>query len=157
MDRRTFLSCASVVAIGAFSGCTGRASDTGDGVILPRVELGNATNESQTFHLLIEFNDNIAHWDSYEVGPTFAEQGMGSEMIDPDLPDESGAVTAHVRIGSERASIDFEEEGYGDGDCVIATFLYGFRGEDQLSAHPVTVDENWGVSEQIACPPPDGD
>lgn len=152
MNRRTFLSCSGLAVAGGLAGCTGGADETPDGVILPRVELGNASSTPQTFHVLVEYNGELDHWASYEIEPTVGQEGMGSELIDPELPPDPALITAYVRVGEERAAIDFEAEGYSEGKCVIATFLYGFRGDDILSAHPTSLADSGRVADEVDCP-----
>lgn len=152
MNRRTFLAGVGVASIGGLAGCTGAADDNPEGVRLPRVELGNATAETHTFHVIVEFDGEIHHWDSYEIEPGFNEQGLGSQLINPNLPDEAGDVVVHARIGAQRSRIDFDREGYGEGECVIATFLYGFRGDDELSSHPTSLEDSGDLANRISCP-----
>lgn len=149
MDRRTFLASAGAAGALGLAGCAGD-DEPPEGVVLPRVELGNATSEPVRFHVLVEYDGELEHWDDYEVDPGFQAQGMGSDLIDPELPEDPGAVKAHARVGNQRSRIDFEREGYGEGECVIATFLYGFRAEDRLSAHPTSVDDDWDAD--VGCP-----
>ena len=152
MDRRAFLACASLTTVAGIAGCTGSADESEDGVIMPRVELGNATNDTQTFHLLVEYDGEFEHWNSYDVEPSLDSGSMGSELIDPGLPDEPGEVVVYVRIGDRRARIDFADDGYGDGECVLATFLYGFRGDNRISAHPMTLADDEDLAAELDCP-----
>ena len=151
MDRRTFLGTAGLGAVTGVAGCLGGEEDV-EGVLLPRVELGNATSEAVTVDVIVEYDGEIEYWDAHQVAPGGGENGMGSQLVDPELPEEPGQVIAQARIDQQRASIDFAESGYGDGNCVIATFLYGFRGDDVLSAHPATVEDDWANADAIGCP-----
>lgn len=151
MDRRTFLSASGIVAAAGLAGCTSLSDDTPDGVVLSMIELGNATDEAQTFDVLVEHDGDIVYWEAHEIEPSGAGQQMGSDRFTPTVPEEPGSVVVHARVGDRWTTTDFVEGGF-DGECVVATFLYGFRGDDVLSAHPISADALEGQDDLPACP-----
>lgn len=153
MNRRTLLAgMGATAAVGGLAGCVGGGNDDPDGVWLPRVELGNFTEETIDFDVLIEYNGENEFWSTFEIEPTTIDDGVGAELIDPDLPEEAGEISVEVRVENHRTSIDFTDEGYDDGDCVIGIFLYGFRDADRLSAFSSSVSEDESLSREISCP-----
>ena len=151
MDRRTFLGGLGLTAAGGLAGCTG-AADEESGVRLPRVELINASTTDQTFHVIVKYDGEIAHWDSYDVESRYDEEGTGSMLVNPGIDPEPGHVSVHTRVDDEESEIDFDREGYGDGECVLATFTYGFRGDDQLTSYPELLEDGGEVVAGISCP-----
>ena len=146
MYRRQALLGATAVLSGV-AGCSSRPSSNQQGVDLAGVELGNATEESQIFHLLIEYEGEIVHWDAHELEPSDGNQ-MGDEVVDPSITTDSGDVEIKCRVGDQHTVTDFDDQDF-HGECVLATFLYGFRGDNVLSSHPTTADSE--PSDLIEC------
>lgn len=149
LTRRGFVATGTA-ALGTLPGCTAFESDP-DGAVLAGVELGNATEETQTFHVLVEYDDEIVHWSSHDVEPAANEGRMGGTIVDPEVPAEPGRVVVHGCVGDRRASTDLVEAGF-DGECVVETYIYGFRGDEALSAHPTTVDSLEDPPDSLECP-----
>lgn len=147
MYRRQALLGAIAVLSGV-AGCSSRPSSNQQGVNLAGIELGNATEASQVFHLLVEYEGEIAHWDAHEVEPSGGNQ-MGGEVVDPGITAGPGDVEIRCRVGDQHTVTDFDDQRF-HGECVLGTYLYGFRGDTVLSSHPTTADSE--PSELIECP-----
>ena len=131
MNRRTFLA-GSASAITAFAGgCTTIADAESDGVILTHVELGNASDESHVFDVLVTHDNEVVHWSLHEVGGSENEEGAGGEVIEIDDPDEYGPVEVLVRVGDQWTKTDFDTDEY-DGERVIAVVTYGMIEDEFL-------------------------
>ena len=144
--RQTLLGVTAVLA--GIGGCSSRSLSNQQGVALAGVELGNATEESQVFHLLIESEGDIVHWDAHEVEPSSGDQ-LGSEVVNPGIANGPGDVEIKCRVEDQQTVTDFGDQDF-HGECVLGAFLYGFRGDRVLSSHPTTAD--FELPESVECP-----
>ena len=147
MHRRQALLGAIGVLVGV-TGCSSSTTSNQQGVALAGVELGNATEEEQMFHLLVEYEEDIVYWNSHELEPS-EENQMSSRVVDPGITTSKGNVEVKCRVGDKHKIADFNYQNF-HGECVISTFLYGFRGDQVLSSHPTTVD--FELPDSIECP-----
>jgi len=147
MYRRQALLGATAVLAG-IGGCSSRPSSNRQEVSLAGVELGNASKESQIFHLLVEYEGDIVYWDAHELEPSGDDQ-LESEVVDPGITTGRGDVEIKCRVGDQHTVADFGNQDF-HGECVLGTFLYGFRGDRILSSHPTTAD--FELPESVECP-----
>lgn len=150
LRRRSILKAGGTLLVGGLAGCS-TSDSSPEGVILAGVELANDTEESYIFHLLVENDNEIISWSSHEVEPNSSEQQAGVEIIYPEMPDTPEPITVHCRVGEHWVSTDFLDEDFEE-ECVLATFLYGFRAEEVLSTHPTTVNSLENPPESLECP-----
>lgn len=147
MRRRQALFGMTAVLTG-IAGCFSRPVSEQQGVSLAGIELGNATDESQIFNLLVTYEEEIVHWEAHEVEPG-SETDMGSKVVDPGITTGPGDVGLKCRVGEHATMTDFDDPNF-HGECVLGTFLYGFRDDQVLSSHPTTVD--FQLPDSITCP-----
>lgn len=133
MNRRTFLAGTATIFTAVSGGCTTVDNSGVEGVILTHVELGNASDEPQTFDVLVMHDDEIVHWTQHEL------DSGGEDVIAIDSPDEHGNVEVFVRVADEWDSADFAADEY-DGERVIAVVTYGMIEPDALRISRVVSD-----------------
>lgn len=128
-------------------------ADDRAGVIPTHVELGNATADPQEFDLVVEYDDEILHESTYEVGAGGGEHVMGGDVVTLDEPPEPGIVEMHVSVEAQSLTLDFDsafaQREYG-GERVIGVFTYGMRSdtdERALTATSVLTDRPNAESE----------
>lgn len=124
MNRRTFLAGSGTALAGAVAGCTALAGSGGSGVVLTHVELGNASGDPRTFHLLVEYGGTIERWTSHHVEAATDGRDMGDRLVEVDAPEEPVGTVVHARVEEQRTSVSFGADEY-DGEQAIATFIYG--------------------------------
>lgn len=124
MKRRDLLVGAGLTVTTGLAGCSALADSGGAGVVLTHVELGNASGEPCTFHLLVEYDDEITHWSSHYVGAGDDDPDMGDHLVELDAPEEPGETVVHARVNEQRTSVSFDTDEF-DGQQAIATVIYG--------------------------------
>lgn len=139
MNRRRFLECGGTALAVGFAGCSAIDAESREGVILTHIELGNATDELQMFDVIVRYDGNIMHWETYEVAPGTAEQEMGGEVIEIDHPPDPGRVEVSVRVGQHWERTDFDSDRF-DGKHVIVVATYAWPEEGALRLSRVDSD-----------------
>lgn len=139
MNRRRFLAGSGLALTVCLAGCSTLASEAREGVILTHVELGNTSGQPRVFDVIVTYDDEFIHWDSYEVEAADSEQGMGGRVIEIDSPADPGSTEVYVRVGEKWKGIDFGTDQY-DGKRVIVVATYGRPEAESLRLSRVVSD-----------------
>lgn len=121
-------------------GCLSLNDERRDGVILTHVELGNITDEPQTFDVLLTRDGEIIHWTQHEL------DAGGEEVLAIDAQKAHGRVEVLVRVNDNWDRTDFDDEIY-DGERVIAVVTYGMVEDEALRIRRVIADRPTATSD----------
>lgn len=91
------------------------------------------------FDVIVSYDGEVVHWESYEVEARIDEQELGGEVIEMDAPDDPGSVEVYVRVGENWEHTDFDTDRY-DGKRVIAVITYGLPEDGIIRISRVIAD-----------------
>lgn len=134
MHRRSVLGSGALIATGFVAGC-GIFDTVEQASVSPtRVELTNATGESQSFALQVEYDGDTIHRAEHEVGVGDGDHGEERAIVEIDAPVEPGVVEIDVEVAGQTRTAAFAGDRAierFDGERVTVEFTLVRRGEQE--------------------------
>ncbi|WP_147299489.1 hypothetical protein [Haloferax sp. Atlit-6N] len=117
VPRRKVLQLGGAALTTSLAGCTSFFEQSSTS--LSQVEIFNQRPEQHTAHLLIERNDEIVYWSSFELKQAANQQTditkVDSRVIKDEWPEGSATFAIHVRLDAQTSwsSLTLDEQDKG--------------------------------------------
>ena len=141
VSRRKALQLGSAVLPTSLAGCVSFFEQPS--ITLGQVEIANQRAEPYTVHLLVEHDDELVYWSSFDLKPaTNQETGVtkiDSVAIEDEWPASPGQFAIHIRLDTQSSwrSLTLDEQ---DGGCQEVLALIDRAGEPPASVSILTTN-----------------